>query len=206
MEIWVLEKMISDREELKKLIAFYLNETLSEEEKKRVEEFLEKDPESERELVEFSRIREVIREEPLPEPPAYIYERINERIRKEKSFFQKLKSLIGQLYGSRAVSWGLVGAQAVLILFLLFRPVSPTYRTLSTTPSHQGVYVNVIFKDDTLEKDMRVLLNRVRATIVEGPTEEGLYVIKLGSEANLQEAIDVLKKSGSVKFVARAYR
>lgn len=198
--------MISDREELKKLIAFYVNGTLSEEEKKRVEEFLGKDPEGERELVEFSRIREIIREEPLPEPPAYIYERISGRIRKEKSFFQKVKSLIGAFYGSRAISWGLVGAQAVLILFLLFRPVSPTYRTLSMTPSHQGVYINVIFKDDTREKDMRALLNRVGATIVEGPTEEGLYVIKLGREGHLKEAIAVLKESGSVKFVARAYR
>ncbi len=199
--------MTFDKNHLKEIIPFYLNGTLSEDEKKRVEEVLEKNPEMKRELLEFSRIKEVFDNEPFPEPPAYIYRKIEDRIRaEERSILKRLMAFLKSLYDSRTVSWGLVGVQAVFILFLFFRASSPTYRTLSTAPSHQGTYINVVFNENIREKTLRSLLTRVGATIVEGPTEKGLYVIKLERTANAEEAIKILKDSGKVKLVARAYR
>ncbi len=198
--------MTLNLDEIKKLIPFYLNKTLSEEEREAVEEALKKHPEIESEIREYSVLKEVLESEPAPEPPGYVYDRIHKSLKKRGSFFQGLREIIESLYNSRTFSWGVVAVQAVLILFLFWHPVSPTYKTLTSQTSHEGIYINVVFKDDIREKTMRTLINRIGGTIVEGPSEEGLYIIRLSKSNEVENAIETLKNSGKVKFVAKAFR
>jgi len=194
-----------DVEEIKKLIPFYVNNTLSKEERQMVKEALEKYPELKKELLECSQLKELYCQTTVV-PSPYLFNRIKKNISKKESLSERINSFLRNIYKSQTISWGLVAIQAVIILFFIWHINSTSFKTLSITSKQKGAYINVVFYEDIQEKEMRALLNQIGATIVEGPSKEGLYIIKLKEAKEADKALEILKKSKKIKFIAKSYR
>lgn len=104
------------------------------------------------------------------------------------------------------VRWTL-GAQAILALVLavalLVRPEPPqTFETLSRDserlPSDRPL-IRVAFAEDTLERELRALIEGIGGTIVQGPNSLGVYTIGLAST----DADELARKIASLRANAR---
>lgn len=119
-------------------------------------------------------------------------------------FLEKLRGLIGAPW----LSWGLVVAQAAVIVLMLSLPMErKTFSTLSqpVVEVNSGPRINVVFSGTATEAQIRALLNRVGAQIVSGPTPEGLYVISIRSGTDEEKALRLLRESNMVGFAAESY-
>lgn len=76
---------------------------------------------------------------------------------------------------------------------------SQEYRAVPQAPANSA-YLEVYFKPDTKEVDIRKLLTQLNASIVDGPGEFGQYRIRINSNA-AQEALSVIRKSGLVDSI-----
>lgn len=103
-----------------------------------------------------------------------------------------------------SAGWAVGGALAASIALAVFvtsvQPRAPqqhTYRTLgSAAPSAQGQVV-VLFKPDTTEQQMRIILSAQGARLVDGPTASGAYVLHV-DDGDSAAAIARLRQSSQV--------
>ncbi len=205
--------------EVKERIPLYLNNRLSEKERKEFEEALKRYPELKVEFQEFSEInqiyREIGRDLALPSDPLYhrVLKNVQPQIKlsltlPEKRYSERVREFLKWVFGSRRVSWGVVAVQfAILLILLITLSRGDGFRTLTSTlpPTEQGIKINVIFDEGSREKEIREVLNAVGATIVQGPSPEGLYVIKVKGNKDLSQTLKDLKKSRIVRFAETAY-
>jgi hypothetical protein len=206
-------------EELRELIPVYLNNQLSEKERKEFEDALNKYPELKPELKEFSEIKEIYKEieKDVPLLSDALYQRVLKNIQpqirlsfvpEKKSPLEKIQDLLKRVFGSPRVSWGIVAVQfAIILLLLITLPKGDGFRTLTSRQPlpGEGIKINVIFDKGSREKEIREVLNRVGATIVLGPSLEGLYIIEVKEGQDVEQVLKNLKKTGIVKFAEKAY-
>ncbi len=210
--------MTSKPDELRELIPLYLNGRLSEHERQEFEDALKVYPELKHELMELSEIKDLYREMEREIPPVSenLYAKIlsnirpltdKEKVKERKGYTEQLLESLKGLFSSPRLSWTVVAAQLVIILFLLTTmPEKDGFRTLTSQSTSQGelTRINVVFKEDAREKEIRGILNAFGATIVSGPSPEGLYTIEI-KEDKKEVVLERLRSSGIVKFVERAY-
>lgn len=200
-------------DEIRELIPLYLNKRLSEKERQEFEDVINKYPELKKELKEFLEIRDLYKdlEDEIPQPSDTIYKRIMDNIRpetktsviKKKVYLEVLKAL----FSSPRVSWAVVAVQVIIILFLLIRlPEGDKLKTLTSEYIMQGegVKINIVFDEDAKEKEIREILNRTGATVIGGPSEEGLYIIQI-KDQDIETKLTVLRNTRIVRFVERSY-
>lgn len=83
---------------------------------------------------------------------------------------------------------------------------APGYFTLSADPRAEN-HVDMIFADHVTEIEMRALLGEISGSIVAGPTEIGRYTVRLGNEFSsegLMEFIQAMNADVRVRFVGPA--
>jgi len=211
--------MIYNLDKLRELIPLYLNNRLSEKERKEFEKALDQYPELKLEFKEFSEIKEVYEEieKEIPLPSGVLYQRVLKNIQpqiklslipEKKSYLEQIREFLKWVLGSPRVSWGIVAVQFAIILVLFMTlPQGDGFRTL--TPRQPlpggGIKINVIFDKGSTEQEIRKVLNRVGATIVEGPSFEGLYIIKVKEDQDVEQTLKELKKANVVQFAEKAY-
>jgi hypothetical protein len=210
--------MICKPEELKEMIPLYLNGRLSGFEKEELEKALMKYPELKRELMEFSEIMGIYEdiEQEMPPPSDILYARILRNIRskgKEETFLKKgnygtqVQEFLRALFSSPKVSWTVAAVQLVIILALVvFTPGEKIFRTLTSEYPVQGeaIRINVLFEEDAREREVRDLIRKAKANIVSGPTLDGLYVLEIKNNREIDTVIDNLTSSEIVKFAEKA--
>ena len=101
-------------------------------------------------------------------------------------------------------------AIALLAAAIIFQAsVAPSfYRTLSDVGSGSGpgrVHLQVVFADDITEREMRILLSSIGATIVAGPTPMAVYTVALAAgdreaPAGTRETLALLRKHPKVRL------
>ena len=80
------------------------------------------------------------------------------------------------------------------------------FQTLSiNTESSVGVKINIVFKEDAMLKDIRQLLNNSEAVIINGPTENGLYILQVRKGHDIATRLNAIESSQIVKFVGKRY-
>lgn len=201
----------NSKKELKKVFPLYVNNLLDNSHKKKFEKYLKEDEEFQKELREWMYIKEayhLIAKE-IPEPSKEVYSKILEKIRENR--LQRLcKTFVStfKLLPYPKFSFAVILLQFVIILFLVFYIwFSPrTYYTLSTPVFMEKnlVKINVVFKENAKEKDLRQLLLSNQAKIIDGPYPSGLYVVGIKKE-NLEKVLKNFEKSNFVEFVEKAY-
>jgi hypothetical protein len=94
---------------------------------------------------------------------------------------------------------------ALLIVVLLTQPEPHYYRTLGATPVRASVDTElvVVFNAALPEREVRSLLLRLRARIVDGPSPAGAYTLQV-ARGEEQLALAVLRREGSVIFAEPA--
>jgi hypothetical protein len=102
------------------------------------------------------------------------------------------------------VAWAVVGSLAASVaLALVFTAARPgtvpqqTYHTLGSAAADAQGQVVVLFKPDTTEQEMRVILAAQGARLVDGPTAAGAYVLHL-DRGDRADAIKALRLSSQV--------
>jgi hypothetical protein len=85
-----------------------------------------------------------------------------------------------------SAGWAAVGALAASVVLALFMtkmqpaPVEQhTYRALGSAGSTARGQVVILFKPETTEQQMRTILERQQARLVDGPTAAGAYVLQI---------------------------
>jgi hypothetical protein len=71
-----------------------------------------------------------------------------------------------------------------------------TFHTLGSAPAAAGGEVIVLFRPDTTENQMRVILSAQDARLVDGPTAAGAYVLRIDGDA--ARAIEALRQSNQI--------
>jgi hypothetical protein len=209
--------MIYNPEEFKERIIPYLNGMLSEKEREVFEETLHQNPQLAKEFREFSEIKEVYKEMEgeFSIPSSHLYHQILEHIKSEKKpirpivgieYMEKTKDFFNWIFLSPRLSWGIVAVQLAVILFLLIGiPKDSGFKTLTSKPPllREGIKINVVFDQETREKEIRELINRIGGSIVSGPSPEGLYIIEIKETKDIEKTMRELKESGITQFVEK---
>jgi anti-sigma factor RsiW len=201
-------------DEWRELIPLYLNGRLSEREKKEFEDCLHQYPELKRELREFSEIKDVYKgiEKEVSIPSHFLYQRILRKVESETvgslTFWVKIKNFFRNSFSSPRVSWGVAAVQFAIILLLLlnlFRGDGYVTLTSEEILRKEGTGIHVVFGMESKEREIREVLQKAGATIVAGPSPEGLYTIKVEKKQDVEEVLKLLRETKIVRFAERAY-
>ena len=195
-----------DFNSLKYLIPLYVKGKLSETQRAEVEKALKESPGLRDEMESWKELEEAYRaiEEKLPLPPVGAYSKITQKIGEINR-----PGWLSWFRLSPALSFTLITAQLIVIVVLgiYFMHLKTEYRTLSTPSVTREipVRINVVFKEDASEAEIRNLLSRTNGKIIDGPSLSGLYVIGIASDKDWQKALTTLKQSKIVEMAERTY-
>jgi len=207
-----------DLDKLRELIPLYLYGRLSERERRQFEDALDKYPELKKEFREFLEIKKAYKgiQEEVTVPSDSLYQRILSEMKSEvkvssaftqKGYVEKLREFLRDLFGSPRLSWGIAAVQLAIIIILIVNLWGgEKLKTLTSRDiQEEGIKINVIFDKESQEKEIRLVLEKIKATIIGGPSHEGLYIIRVRDRQDINSVLEVLKKSGIVRFAEKAY-
>lgn len=211
--------MIHKIDELRYLTPLYLNGTLSQKKRQEFEDYLNEHPESRREITEFSEIKSFYddkKHEPV-RPSDVIYQRILRNIQADTKpkpasirwdLWDQVTGFFRVVFTSPRVSWAVVAVQLAIILVLAFTlPRGDRFRTLSLeyTTQGNGIKINIVFDNESRETEIRHILNKFEANIINGPSYEGLYVIQVNKDRDIEQILVALRKTKIVIFAEKAF-
>lgn len=188
-------------EDIRSMLPLYSKKLISDEKKEEIEKSLCNEPELQRELNFWNRVKEGYEKikTDLPEPPTDIYPKIIKEIKKR----EKTKISIWSIFSlNPKFSFGFIMVQFLVILGLLFYifNLKYEYKTLSTTEirAETSYTINVVFKEDAREKDIRELIKKIDGRIIDGPSKTGLYIIGIKDREKKETVLNILRKSNIV--------
>jgi len=212
------------------LVPWYVNGTLGLEERRGVEDHLATCALCPDERVTLLKIQVALRRElaEAPEPSAALWQKVRGRIAESpvvadqtqaadvrppgRSAWAWLSNLLGPALrpGWALAALILIAAQAAIIVGLVTRWPSggtPGYKTLTgqTTPGQPSgprVRLRVAFVEQAREQAIRAVLGELKATIVDGPSAAGFYLIDMpldgGSVQTPDAALRALRSRATV--------
>ena len=178
----------TEREEIEKLLPWYVTGRLELSDTRKVERYLRQHPDvlPRLELVRAERQEALHANEAMGWPQSDMSERLMASLPQTATPASgRLLATFGQLFSmppSPGLQWAalvmalLVLAQAAFITLLLTR--EPTYRLAEGSPG-DGVPALIAFADDAKAVDVAQFLTDFNANIVDGPKPGGVYKIRL---------------------------
>lgn len=199
--------MTDTDKDLEQLLPFYANGTLEGEEKERVESRLAEDAEFAQELEYLKALRTKIKEEEVNSPGDFGLARLNREID------QELTENTAPQAANDNQGWRVTAIAAAIALMLsvgvhIYGNVfeKSDYITASGTHQVEGPVMQVFFKEDAFEAEIRTLLIAEKLTIIEGPTEVGYYRIAAKTKLTDEETKALLARLSSSTLVSEALR
>jgi anti-sigma factor RsiW len=193
-----------EREEIEKLLPWYVTGRLGLADTSRVESYLRQHPQM---LTHLSLMRaereETKRANEAIWPPTGLADRLMASVSPTRMRLsgRGLLSSFGQFFSkptARGVRWAAVAAglvvlaQAAVITTLLMRDGDHTYQVAAGASQGNGVAALIAFSDDAKAQDIAQLLAEFDARIVDGPKPGGLYQIRMRSFEKSRRARDAL--------------
>jgi len=187
------------------LLPWYVNGTLTAEERRSIEDHLVACPVCPKDLLMLLKVQAGLRRElaGAPEPSAALWERVRNQV--GESTASQARTVPSGARAQDRTAWAWIGdllgpvlrpgwalaallcmaVQAALIVGLLVKgPVKagPEYGTLTGPPTSgqplgPRVRLRVAFVEQAPERAIRIVLEEVQATIVDGPSAAGFYLI-----------------------------
>jgi len=206
-------------------LPWFVNGTLRQEERRVVEDHLAACPVCPEELFMLLKVQAGLRRElaDAPEPSAAMWREVRNRIAGPAASPDRSVPSAARAQGRGQWAWLtdlvrpalrpgwalaallLIAVQSALIVSLVARGPSqtgPEYRTLtgstiSGEPSGTRVRLRVAFVEQATERAIRAALGEVRATIVDGPSSAGFYLIDVPLDGGVvrtsEEALRALR-------------
>ncbi len=176
------------------LLPWFVNGTLSVEERVEVEQHVESCVQCQQEIALLQKIRTEVKDTPVQSPGEFGLNRLLNEVRHK----QKGVGVTPQTQ-SRGWQTGLAIAASLMIFvqagllfdaWFLSKPMSPL-----AGPQKDGVVLQVTFEPTTTEAQIRELMTDIQATFIDGPSSLGLYRIRLDSIASSQSSVhDTIKQ------------
>jgi anti-sigma factor RsiW len=204
-----------------KMLPWFATGRLSASDLQRVERHLEECASCRAELAEQRELcTHIRRDEPLMLAPQSSLQKMMTRIDAGESSNTEINSEVGEPTNvivdfpaartakPRSYRWLAIAAavQTVAIAFLLaLVTTAPRFATLSSqnTATADGALLRVVFKPETPAGQMQALLHSVNAQVIAGPTEAGVYTLRLErkpDESDIAQALSQVRADGSVIF------
>lgn len=226
-----------NHQELSQLLPWYVNKTLRGAELKAVEEHVSVCLTCKREAMQLNRLAQaVIHEGALDSAEKASFSRLKMRLHGSDQTtslnqanhvdqdklvsFDKAKLMSSQKTKARSFdTWsrsGLAMAASVLLAVIVFMPglveqQSNDFRTLSDSKQIENVNANeirVVFAEGINQQQKNTILERVHGQIIDTPTAQGVYTVRLERDIatkHLLDVIDLLRKDSKVIFAEPTY-
>lgn len=175
-----------EHREFLELLPFYMNDTLDAGERARMDSYLTTHPAARGEVAFQQALRDEVREAvPQPDPRVGLDRILREMTARETatgaSLLRRLTNWLDSLASARmapafAAACAIVVLQTALLTGLLLRQDEP-YDTLrgGGIAGPEQALIQVLFRPETPESQLRDLVRRVGARIVDGPSDLGFY-------------------------------
>ncbi len=194
-------------EEIKVILPLYSKRLIEKEKVKEIEKILQSEPALQEELKFWDTVKkgyEKIKSD-LPEPSYHIYQKIIRRIEGKERIQNKLWNFISL---KPKFSFGFIMFQflVIIVMFFYILNLKYGYQTLSTTDirAETSYVINVVFKENAKESDIRELLTKIDGRIVDGPYRTGLYVVGIKDKEKKDQILDTLRQSNIIVFAEPA--
>lgn len=183
-------------ERFSELLPWYVNGTLSAEDRAWVDRYLADHPEARAELEWFSSLQRRIHET-VPEVPATIgLAKVMKLVKADRpTFAERVSAFFGDFAMRPAMVAGLfaiVGLQSVFIFNQMHVSEDEVdIRALRARAVEEGPLLKVNFAPDAKEADIRFLLVSIQGTLTAGPGQLGDYYVRVpaGKEAALADQL-----------------
>lgn len=204
----------AEHQEVSALIPWYVNDTLADPERQRVDAHIGSCAACRDDLAVHKRILEGINAQPaLDYMPMASLKRLQARL--DVAQAQAAAPLIPPLEPSRSdAPWrgrmaASIAAMAVAIGLLAadrwvqfeVREKQPNYRTVTTAiPRPQGEVIRAVFAPSITLVELQTILDEAQLKIVSGPTEAGVYSLASNSTLTVRSSLALLRQHSSVRF------
>jgi len=198
-------------EQASELLPWLVNDSLAEDERDLVHEHATSCVICRRELHELENLcNSISNVSAATAIPAPDMRRINARIDAliaNKNRGQILLAKMREFFGSPwRIAFALQSALVILLGTALLWPQTeePAFTTLTAPESlSEGQYIRVVFEPTLPASDLSTLLDTMNLTIVDGPSDRGVYTLRLSttrSAADLEAMLADLSSNGGVVF------
>ncbi len=186
-----------DHHEAQQLLPWFVGGTLSEPERSAVAEHVRTCEACRREEAWLRGVADAVRSRPVPLAAPELGARVLARLASR----EVRGAWWARLWGVREARAVLAVAvvEAVVIAALLGSWAVPRadFRTLGRS---QAAHVQVVFRSDATESAIRGVLQRLGATVVDGPGAGGVYRLRLAPGADPRSVAQQLRKHSVVEF------
>jgi hypothetical protein len=207
---------VSAKQRFDELIVWYVNGTLEPEDRRWMDNYLRDHPGSRHELAWHDQLKSAndIRDMQIPARPGLrsLLEQVKaDKAKRSASWFDKIAGYFAALSARQAyaLAAAVVLAQAIA-LGVLMKEVRDRDQIISDYNATRAVgrehrpdlpTLQVTFKNDATERQIRLLLTSIQGTIVEGPRQLGDYTVAVRA-GSLDEAKSALAQSPIVEVVS----
>jgi hypothetical protein len=204
----------AEHHEVSTLIPWYVNDTLADSERQRVDEHIGSCAVCRDDLAVHKRILEAINAQPaLDYMPVASLKRLQARL--DAAQAQAASPPIPPLEPSRSdAPWrgwmaASIAAMALAIGLLAadrwvqfeVREKQPNYRTVTTAiPRPQGEVIRAVFAPNITLVELQTILDEAQLKIVSGPTEAGVYSLASNSTLTVRSSLALLRQHSTVRF------
>jgi hypothetical protein len=204
----------AEHQEVSALIPWYVNDTLADAERQRVDAHLGSCAACRDDLAVNKRIFEGIDAQPaLDYMPVASLKRLQARL--DVAQAQAAPSLVPPLESSRSdAPWrgwmaASIAAMAVAVGLLAAdrwvqfeaRAKQPNYRTVTTSiPRPAGEVIRGVFSPSITLVELQTILDEAQLKIVSGPTEAGVYSLASNSTLTVRSSLALLRQHSAVRF------
>jgi hypothetical protein len=202
-----------EHHEISSLIPWYVNDTLDDHERQRVDVHVAACAVCREDLAVHNRIFEGMEAQPaLDYMPAASLKRL--QVRLDDAQAQSGAPQAPSSDPIRQTPWrgwmaASIGALALAIGVLAAdrwvqfeaRMKQPTYRTVtSSTPRPQGEVIRAVFSPTITLVELQQILDEAQLKIVSGPTEAGVYSLAPSSSLAVRSSLELLRRHSTVRF------
>ena len=189
------------------LLPWYVNNTLSPEQRLDVERHLEECSHCQKEFTLLQHLSRQIRATPISPPGELGLRRLLHQVRQEKE--ERKQTPLIQALGWRPM---IAFAAAVIIVvqagLLMWTPTKPEPITPLSGPTQLGVTLQVTFAPSTTEAEIRESLQAIGGNFISGPSALGVYRIRLTLQPDAHQEIErairgLRSREGIITHVAR---
>jgi hypothetical protein len=205
----------AEHQEISALLPWYVNETLGDRDRQRVEAHAGICTACREDLAAQRRISEAIAAQPaLDYMPVASLKRLQARVDAMQAGAAAALASPTEPATYRAWPWrgwmaASIAAMAVAVALLAAdrwaqveaRRTQPSYRTVtSAAPRAQGEVIRAVFSPNVTLVELQTILDEAQLRIVSGPTEAGVYSLASNSTLTVRASLGLLRRHSTVRF------
>lgn len=196
------DKPQEQQEHPAELLPWFVNETLSTEDRHTVEQHIESCPQCQQEITLLQKMRTHMKEIRTESPGEFGLNRLLSSVRNDRALTESPQHPPTQ----RGQNWLAIAASLIIFIqagllidtWYISKPMVPL-----SGPQEDGIVLQVSFAPTTTEAQIREVITAVHGRFIDGPSSLGIYRIRLddtenSSRARVDRTIQLLRKKTEI--------